>query len=63
MTSVLYDAPGPKAKARNWIYSGVFVVLLGLALWWALGLMADKNQLDAEKWSPSSPTARSGRRS
>ncbi|MCY0921407.1 MULTISPECIES: amino acid ABC transporter permease [unclassified Streptomyces] len=52
MTSVLYDAPGPKAKARNWIYSGVFVVLLGLALWWALGLMADKNQLDAEKWSP-----------
>ncbi|MER6388470.1 amino acid ABC transporter permease [Streptomyces sp. NPDC059382] len=52
MTSVLYDAPGPKAKARNWIYSGVFLVLLGLALWWALGLMADKNQLDAEKWSP-----------
>ncbi|MEU9417584.1 amino acid ABC transporter permease [Streptomyces sp. NPDC051000] len=52
MTSVLYDAPGPKAKARNWIYSGVFVVLLGLALWWALGLMADKNQLDADKWSP-----------
>ncbi|KOU42133.1 amino acid ABC transporter permease [Streptomyces sp. NPDC060334] len=52
MTSVLYDAPGPKAKARNWIYSGVFLVLLGLAVWWALGLMADKNQLDADKWSP-----------
>ncbi|WP_329378544.1 amino acid ABC transporter permease [Streptomyces sp. NBC_01351] len=52
MTSVLYDAPGPKAKARNWIYSGIFIVLLGLALWWALSLMAEKGQLDADKWSP-----------
>ncbi|MGW6873360.1 amino acid ABC transporter permease [Streptomyces xanthophaeus] len=52
MTSVLYDAPGPKAKARNWIYSGIFVVLLGLALWWILSVMADKNQLDAAKWTP-----------
>ncbi|MFG2747288.1 amino acid ABC transporter permease [Streptomyces xanthophaeus] len=52
MTSVLYDAPGPKAKARNWIYSGIFVVLLGLALWWILSVMADKNQLDADKWTP-----------
>ncbi|WP_411107488.1 amino acid ABC transporter permease [Streptomyces sp. cmx-4-9] len=52
MTSVLYDAPGPKAKVRNWIYSGVFVVLLGLALWWILSVMADKNQLDADKWTP-----------
>lgn len=52
MTSVLYDAPGPKAKARNWIYSGIFVVLFGLALWWALSLMGEKGQLDADKWSP-----------
>ncbi|MEU9105082.1 amino acid ABC transporter permease [Streptomyces xanthophaeus] len=52
MTSVLYDAPGPKAKARNWLYSGIFVVLLGLALWWILSVMADKNQLDADKWTP-----------
>ncbi|MEU4728612.1 amino acid ABC transporter permease [Streptomyces sp. NPDC023588] len=52
MTSVLYDTPGPKAKARNWLYTGVFLVLLGLALWWALSLMAEKNQLDADKWSP-----------
>ncbi|MFJ4778778.1 amino acid ABC transporter permease [Streptomyces sp. NPDC088762] len=52
MTSVLYDTPGPKAKARNWIYTVVFLVLLGLALWWALSLMADKHQLDADKWSP-----------
>ncbi|AYV30324.1 amino acid ABC transporter permease [Streptomyces goshikiensis] len=52
MSSVLYDTPGPKAKARNWVYSGVFVVVFGLALWWVLSVMADKNQLDADKWSP-----------
>ncbi|MFJ6721992.1 MULTISPECIES: amino acid ABC transporter permease [unclassified Streptomyces] len=52
MSTVLYDTPGSKAKVRNWIYSAVFLVLLGLALWWALGLMADKRQLDWEKWSP-----------
>ncbi|CAL9540399.1 MULTISPECIES: amino acid ABC transporter permease [Streptomyces] len=50
--SVLYDAPGPRAKARNLVYSAVFLVLLGLLLWWALDAMADKNQLAAEKWSP-----------
>ncbi|MFB7787818.1 amino acid ABC transporter permease [Streptomyces vinaceus] len=52
MSSVLYDTPGPKAKARNWIYTGVFLVLLALVLWWALSLMAENNQLDADKWSP-----------
>ncbi|MFE2285130.1 amino acid ABC transporter permease [Streptomyces sp. NPDC059443] len=52
MTSVLYDAPGPRAKARNWIYSGVFLVLCAAGLWWVLSSMADKKQLDADKWSP-----------
>lgn len=60
MSSVLYDVPGPKAKARNRIYTGVFLVLLGLLAWWVLSAMADKHQLDAEKWTPSSPTAGSG---
>lgn len=52
MTSVLYDTPGPKAKVRNWIYTGVFAVLVALALWWILDRMAEKNQLAADKWSP-----------
>ncbi|WP_405438022.1 amino acid ABC transporter permease [Streptomyces avidinii] len=52
MTSVLYDAPGPRAKVRNWIYSGIFVVLFGLVMWWALSLMAEKGQLAADKWTP-----------
>ncbi len=52
MSSVLYDTPGPKARARNWIYTAVFLVAVGLILWWVLGTMADKGQLDADKWSP-----------
>ncbi|MEU9178786.1 amino acid ABC transporter permease [Streptomyces sp. NPDC048550] len=52
MSSVLYDTPGPKARARNWIYTAVFLVVVGLILWWVLGTMADKGQLDADKWSP-----------
>ncbi len=52
MTSVLYDAPGPKAKARNWIYSGIFLVVAAAVAWWVLSALADKNQLDADKWSP-----------
>ncbi|MFE5680501.1 amino acid ABC transporter permease [Streptomyces erythrochromogenes] len=52
MSSVLYDTPGPRAKVRNWIYSGIFVVLFGLVMWWALSLMGEKGQLDADKWTP-----------
>ncbi|GLX23691.1 MULTISPECIES: amino acid ABC transporter permease [Streptomyces] len=52
MSSVLYDVPGPKAKARNWIYTAVFLALFALAAWWILSAMAEKNQLDADKWTP-----------
>lgn len=52
MTSVLYDAPGPKAKARNWIYSGIFLVVAAAVTWWVLSSLADKGQLDADKWKP-----------
>ncbi|WP_405978281.1 amino acid ABC transporter permease [Streptomyces sp. NBC_00158] len=51
-SSVLYDVPGPKAKARNWIYTAVFLVLFALAAWWILSVMAEKSQLDADKWTP-----------
>ncbi|MEE1940865.1 amino acid ABC transporter permease [Streptomyces sp. TRM 70361] len=50
--SVLYDAPGPRARMRNIVYSVVFLVLLALALWWVLDTMAGKGQLDGDKWSP-----------
>ncbi|MFD7131541.1 amino acid ABC transporter permease [Streptomyces sp. NPDC059894] len=52
MTSVLYDAPGPRAKRRNVLLSVLFVVLLALALWWIWQRMDDKNQLEWALWEP-----------
>ncbi|MGP4085992.1 amino acid ABC transporter permease [Streptomyces sp. KR55] len=52
MTSVLYDAPGPRAKRRNLILSVVFVALLALLLWWIWQTMDDKGQLRWALWKP-----------
>ncbi|MFF3713529.1 amino acid ABC transporter permease [Streptomyces phaeochromogenes] len=52
MTSVLYDAPGPRAKRRNVILSVVFFVLLALLLWWVWQTMDDKGQLKWALWEP-----------
>ncbi|MEU3692560.1 amino acid ABC transporter permease [Streptomyces narbonensis] len=52
MSSVLYDTPGPRAKRRNVIYTIAFLSVLGLAAWWILAAMAEKDQLAAEKWTP-----------
>ncbi|MCT7355557.1 amino acid ABC transporter permease [Streptomyces sp. 15-116A] len=52
MTSVLYDAPGPKAKRRNLIFSVVFFVLLALLLWWIWHVMDEKGQLKWSLWKP-----------
>ncbi|MFI6038305.1 amino acid ABC transporter permease [Streptomyces sp. NPDC051315] len=52
MTSVLYDAPGPRAKRRNVLLSVLFFVLLALALWWIWTMMDEKNQLEWALWEP-----------
>ncbi|MFD7880702.1 amino acid ABC transporter permease [Streptomyces sp. NPDC059766] len=52
MSSVLYDAPGPRARQRNIALSIVFFLLLALLLWWAWGKMDDKNQLEWALWEP-----------
>ncbi|MGP3947405.1 amino acid ABC transporter permease [Streptomyces sp. 7N604] len=52
MTSVLYDAPGPRAKRRNVVYTVVFLVALAALIWWVLQSLADKNQLEWVKWKP-----------
>ncbi|MER7947834.1 amino acid ABC transporter permease [Streptomyces sp. NPDC096079] len=52
MSSVLYDTPGPRAKRRNVVYTIGFLAVLALVAWWVLAALADKNQLDADKWSP-----------
>lgn len=51
-TSVLYDEPGPKAKQRNVLYTVLFIGAFVAAGWWVIATMAEKNQLDWEKWSP-----------
>ncbi|XUL91546.1 amino acid ABC transporter permease [Streptomyces galilaeus] len=52
MTSVLYDAPGPRAKRRNVLLTVVFVVLLASFLWWIWRTMDDKGQLKWALWQP-----------
>ncbi|PBC60833.1 amino acid ABC transporter permease [Streptomyces sp. Tue6028] len=52
MTSVLYDAPGPRAKRRNVIVSVVSFVLFALFLWWIWRTMDDKGQLKWSLWEP-----------
>ncbi|MEV6173780.1 amino acid ABC transporter permease [Streptomyces sp. NPDC051954] len=52
MTSVLYDAPGPRAKRRNIIFSVVFFALLVLLVWWIYQTMDDKGQLKWALWEP-----------
>ncbi|MFB7939939.1 amino acid ABC transporter permease [Streptomyces sp. NPDC056049] len=52
MSSVLYDVPGPKAKRRNVLYTIVFLAVMALVAFWVLSAMADKKQLEADKWSP-----------
>jgi glutamate transport system permease protein len=50
--SVLYDHPGPKAKARYRVLSVLFTVLLALLLWWVLATLNSKQELTAAKWKP-----------
>jgi glutamate transport system permease protein len=52
MTSVLYDAPGPRAKRRNLVLSVVFFALLALLLWWIWRALDEKNQLEWALWKP-----------
>ncbi|MGW3443412.1 amino acid ABC transporter permease [Streptomyces sp. NPDC001076] len=52
MSSVLYDAPGPRAKRRNVVLSVVFLLLLALAVWWVWQKMDDKGQLKWDLWQP-----------
>jgi glutamate transport system permease protein len=52
MSTVLYDAPGPRTRRRILVWSVVSVLVLaglaGLGLW----QFAEHGQLDAAKWAP-----------
>lgn len=52
MSSVLYDAQGPRAKRRNTVYTVVFLLTLAALVWWVFSSLSDKGQLDWEKWKP-----------
>ncbi|MFD7509281.1 amino acid ABC transporter permease [Streptomyces sp. NPDC059853] len=49
--SVLYDAPGPRAKRRNHLLTVAFVLVLLAGLWWILATMNERGELAADKWS------------
>ncbi|MGW5374081.1 amino acid ABC transporter permease [Nocardia sp. NPDC003999] len=50
--SVLFDAPGPKARLRNNVYSLLVVVAVAATSWVLYRGFADKGQFTAEKWKP-----------
>ncbi|MFE7741011.1 amino acid ABC transporter permease [Nocardia sp. NPDC057455] len=50
--SVLFDAPGPKAKLRNTVYSLLVVAAVAAAGWLLYRGFAEKGQFTAEKWKP-----------
>jgi glutamate transport system permease protein len=51
-TSVLFDAPGPKARARHQIFTIVGLVLILGFVVFALWKLGEKGNLAAEKWTP-----------
>ncbi|MFH8977595.1 amino acid ABC transporter permease [Streptomyces sp. NPDC017890] len=50
MSSVLYDAQGPRAKRRNILLTAVSLVAAVALLWWVYKTLDDKGQLDWAKW-------------
>ncbi|MFD4858121.1 amino acid ABC transporter permease [Streptomyces atratus] len=52
MSSVLYDAQGPRAKQRNILYTVLFVLGAAAVVWWVYDGLAEKQQLDWIKWKP-----------
>ncbi|GGW20548.1 glutamate ABC transporter permease [Streptomyces capoamus] len=52
MSSVLYDAQGPRAKRRNVLYTAVFLVVVAAVVWWVYKALDDKGQLAWALWKP-----------
>ncbi|MCB0930465.1 MAG: amino acid ABC transporter permease [Mycobacterium sp.] len=51
-SSVLFDAPGPRARVRNRAISAATIALAVLILWAIVDKLAGKGQLTAAKWKP-----------
>ncbi|GAA1172314.1 glutamate transport system permease protein [Kitasatospora gansuensis] len=50
--TTLYDVPGPRAKRHNVLLTVGFLAALGVLVWWVVQSLADKNQLEWDKWRP-----------
>ncbi|MGW0035800.1 amino acid ABC transporter permease [Gordonia sp. NPDC003376] len=50
--TVLYDAPGPKARIRNAIIAVVFVAIIIAVVAYVLVVLAGNDQLTSDKWNP-----------
>ncbi|GAA1689372.1 glutamate ABC transporter permease [Mycolicibacterium murale] len=51
-SSVLFDVPGPRARLRNHIITGITVVVLGVIAWLVYSRFSERGQLTAAKWEP-----------
>ncbi|ORV50822.1 glutamate ABC transporter permease [Mycolicibacter engbaekii] len=50
--TVLFDTPGPRARARHHALSVATVLVAGLLSWMVYSRLSAKGQLTAEKWAP-----------
>lgn len=50
--SVLFDAPGPRARARNRLITAVTIALVAVVAWVVYSRLESKDQLTAAKWEP-----------
>jgi glutamate transport system permease protein len=50
--SVLFDAPGPRARTRNRLVTVVAILLVAVAAWVVYSRLETKGQLTAAKWEP-----------
>ncbi|MFC9509590.1 amino acid ABC transporter permease [Streptomyces sp. NPDC057002] len=52
MSSLLYDAQGPRAKRRNILFTVLFLVAFAAVLWWVFSTLEEKGQLEWVLWEP-----------
>src|SRR5215213_3319753 len=50
--SVLFDAPGPRARSRNRVFNAVTAMVIALVIWVVYSQLNAKGQLTAAKWEP-----------
>jgi glutamate transport system permease protein len=50
--SVLFDAPGPRARVRNRLITAVTIALVAVVAWVVYSRLETKGQLSAAKWEP-----------